>query len=99
MSPVLRSVYDAGIEALERRSKPWTLRSADWFPNVEAVRARAARLINADADSMALVPSTSYGLAAVARNVSAKQGDRVLVLGGEFPSNYYTWRAFTDRTG
>jgi selenocysteine lyase/cysteine desulfurase len=99
MSPVLRSVYDAAIEAVDRRSKPWTLRSADWFPNVEAVRARAARLINADADSVALVPATSYGLATVAHNVAAKEGDRVLVLAGEFPSNYYTWQAFTDRTG
>jgi selenocysteine lyase/cysteine desulfurase len=35
----------------------------------------------------------------VTRNVSAKPGDRILLLDDEFPSNYYTWRRFAQRTG
>ena len=45
------------------------------------------------------MPATSYGLAVAARNLEAGPGERVLVLADEFPSNYYTWRRFADRTG
>jgi len=99
LSPLLRSVRAAGDEALARRGKPWTTTSADWFTDSEALRARFAQLAGATADEIALVPATSYGLAVVARNLDARPGDRVLVLDGEFPSNYYTWRRFAERTG
>jgi selenocysteine lyase/cysteine desulfurase len=99
LSPLLRSVHAAGEAALDRRAKPWSIASADWFSDVEALRARFARLVNASPDDIALVPATSYGLAVVARNVTAGPGDRVLVLAEEFPSNYYTWQRFTQRTG
>src|SRR3954468_11277547 len=58
MSPVLRSAHAAAIEAVDRRSKPWTLHAADWFPNVEELRNRLASVINASSDDVALVPST-----------------------------------------
>src|SRR5437016_3964499 len=99
MSPTLHSVHAAGVDALQRRSEPWSLTAADWFPDVERLRSRFARLINASADDVALVPATSYGLATLARNLTAGPGDRVLVLAEEFPSNYYTWLRFTQRTG
>jgi selenocysteine lyase/cysteine desulfurase len=56
-------------------------------------------VVGAEADGVALVPSSSYGLAVAAANVDAGPRDRVLVLDEEFPSAYYTWRAFTRRTG
>jgi selenocysteine lyase/cysteine desulfurase len=99
MAPMLHSVHDAGIAALRRRSEPWSITAADWFPDVERLRSRFARLINAADDDVALVPATSYGLATLSRNLTAGPGDRVLVLADEFPSNYYTWRRFTQRTG
>jgi selenocysteine lyase/cysteine desulfurase len=99
MSPLLRSVHAAAVSALDDRARPWALRAADWFPDVERLRDRVATLINAEPDEVALIPATSYGLAVVARNLSAKPGDRILVLADEFPSNYYTWRRFAQRTG
>jgi selenocysteine lyase/cysteine desulfurase len=99
LSPLLHSVRAAGAEALARRGKPWTTTSSDWFTDSERLRARFAQLVGSGADDVALVPATSYGLAVVARNVRAGPGDCVLVLDGEFPSNYYTWRRFADRTG
>jgi selenocysteine lyase/cysteine desulfurase len=99
MSPLLRSVHAAALSALDDRARPWALGAADWFPDVERLRERVATLINAESDQMALIPATSYGLAVVTRNVTAHQGDRVLVLADEFPSNYHTWRRFTQRTG
>jgi selenocysteine lyase/cysteine desulfurase len=99
MSPLLRSVRRAGEEALARRAKPWTISAADWFTDVEELRSRFARLIGGTGDDVALVPSTSYGLAVAARNLTAGSGDRVLVLDQEFPSNYYTWQRFVRRSG
>ena len=99
LSPMLRSVLEAGNAALDRRSKPWTISPPAWFIDSEDLRVSFARLIGVARDNVALIPATSYGLAAVARNLSAKPGDRVLVLDQEFPSNYYTWHRFTERTG
>jgi selenocysteine lyase/cysteine desulfurase len=99
MSPLLHSVRTAGEEALARRARPWTITPPDWFTDSEELRSRVARLIGATADDVALVPASSYGLAVAARNLTAGPGDRVLVLHDEFPSNYYTWRRFAQRTG
>jgi selenocysteine lyase/cysteine desulfurase len=99
LSPLLRSVRAAGQEALDRRARPWTISAPDWFTDVEALRSLIARLIGVTADDVSLIPATSYGLAIAARNLSAKPGDRILVLHEEFPSNYYTWERFAQRTG
>jgi selenocysteine lyase/cysteine desulfurase len=98
LSPMLSSVRAAAHAAVDRRATPWTIRSG-WFDDVEDLRSRVARLLGVAANNVALVPATSYGLGSVARNLTAKAGDRVLVLEGEFPSNYYTWQRFTRRTG
>jgi selenocysteine lyase/cysteine desulfurase len=99
MSPLLHGVRAAGQEALDRRGKPWTISASDWFTDVEELRSRFARLIGGTADDVALIPATSYGLSVVASNLTADPGERVLVLDQEFPSNYYTWRRFAQRTG
>jgi selenocysteine lyase/cysteine desulfurase len=99
MSPLLRSVQEAGRRGLGMRARPWTITPPDWFRGVEALRDRAARLIRTSAAHVALVPATSYGLAIAARNLPLAPGDRVLVLAEEYPSNYYTWRRATQQAG
>ncbi len=89
----------AGDRALERRSAPWTIRPADWFDEVERLRALFARVSGAEADGVAVVPATSYGLAVAARNVNAAAGDRVVLLAGDFPSSVQTWHAWARRGG
>ena len=93
LSPQLHTVRAAGEAALQRRGRPWTITASDWFSDVERLRALFAELVGADADGIALVPSTSYGLAVAARNLTLTAGDRVLVLAEEYPSGIYTWRA------
>jgi selenocysteine lyase/cysteine desulfurase len=92
-------VRKAGERALARGSRPWRIRSSDWFTDVERLRSLVARLIGGDEDGIALVPSTSYGLAVAARNLDARPLSRVLTVAGDFPSAVYTWRAFARRTG
>jgi selenocysteine lyase/cysteine desulfurase len=99
MSPLLAAVRKAGRAGLARRAAPWLVAAADWFEDVERLRAAYARILAAEADGVALIPATSYGLAVAARNVSATPDDHVVVLAREYPSNYYTWGRFCARTG
>lgn len=90
---------EAGERALARRAAPWDIAARDWFTDVERLRERLAALIGGSPDGVALVPSSSYGLAIAARNLAAAPGEQVVVLDDEYPSNYYTWRRFCERTG
>jgi selenocysteine lyase/cysteine desulfurase len=99
LSPVLRSVHSAGESALRRRARPWEIGEADWFADVERLRALAGRLVGGDAEGIALVPATSYGFAVAAANLPLEAGQQVVVLAGEYPSGVYTWRRVAERTG
>ena len=99
LSPHLHRVREAGERALERRGRPWTISSADWFSDVERLRGLFGRLIGADAEGVALVTATSYGFAVAARNLRLRSGDRILVLAGEYPSGIFSWRTAARKTG
>jgi len=99
MAPQLTAARRAAETALERRAHPWLIRGEDWFTEAEERRTLFARLAGVDAEGVALVPATSYGLAVAAANLGAGPGRRVLVLAEEFPSNFYTWQRFARRTG
>ena len=53
MSPQLRTVTAAGIDAVRAKASPWMLRSDDWFVHAEPLRALFGRVIGADAGSKA----------------------------------------------
>ncbi|MBV9880671.1 MAG: aminotransferase class V-fold PLP-dependent enzyme, partial [Gemmatirosa sp.] len=97
MAPLSHAVVAAGLDAVRARSAPWTLAAADWFSGGERLRALFARLVNADADGVALVPAVSYGIAVAAANVPVARGQSILLLDGEFPSNVHAWRALAER--
>ena len=59
MSPLLRSVREAGELGLARRAAPWRIRSVDWINDVERLRDALAQLVGVDSDGVALVPATS----------------------------------------
>jgi selenocysteine lyase/cysteine desulfurase len=99
LSPQLHRVREAGERALERRGRPWTISSGDWFSDSERLRGLFGRLIGADAEGVALVTATSYGFAVAARNLGLQAGDRILVLAGEYPSGIYSWRTAARKTG
>jgi selenocysteine lyase/cysteine desulfurase len=66
-------------------------------PRGDALRGLFARLVGADADGVALVPSVSYGMAVAAANLRVREGQRLVVLAEEFPSNLYPWRELARR--
>lgn len=99
MSPLLKSVREAGHRGVDRKSQPWRIKTADFFDEAEEARALFARLIGANADDVALTSSAGYGLAVAAANAPLRPGDNVVLMADEFPAAYYTWRAAADRAG
>jgi selenocysteine lyase/cysteine desulfurase len=98
LSPHLHRVREAGERALERRGRPWTISSPDWFSDVERLRGLFGQLIGSDAEGVAIVPATSYGFAVATRNLGLRARDRILVLAGEYPSGIYSWRTAARKT-
>lgn len=99
MSPLLNAARIAGQAAVARKSQPWVIHPTDFFTDAETVRTLFARLIEADADGIAIIPSVSYGIALAAANLPVRAGQNILILAEQFPSNVYTWRDVARRTG
>lgn len=99
MSPQLRNVTEAGIAAVRRKERPWNFTPADFFSDLERLRTLFAPLVGGDADGVAVVPAASYALSTAAANVSARAGDRIVVLADQYPSNVYPWRDLARRSG
>jgi selenocysteine lyase/cysteine desulfurase len=97
MSPQLRSAREVGERAVARKSRPWEITPDDFFEDVEKSRALFARLVGAEADGVALIPSISYGIAVAAANVKVESGEDILILEDQFPSNVYSWRELAAR--
>jgi selenocysteine lyase/cysteine desulfurase len=97
MSPQLRSAREVGERAMARKSRPWEITPDDFFEDVEKSRALFARLVGAEADGVALIPSVSYGIAVAAANVKVESGEDILILEDQFPSNVYSWRELAAR--
>lgn len=92
MGPLMHSVVEAGIEGARRKARPWSISTADFFTGSERARELFARVVGADAEGVALVPSASYALSCAARNLELRPGDAIVVLAEQFPSNVYVWR-------
>jgi len=92
MAPFLHAVEEAGIRAIEQRRHPWTIGADQWFKPAEELRGLFARLIGAEKDHVALVPSASYGLAIAQRNMNLRPGETIVILDQQYPSNVYAWR-------
>jgi selenocysteine lyase/cysteine desulfurase len=99
MSPLSHDVVAAVADGAAKKASPWTYKPADFFAVCEAFRGRVARITALPADSIAIVPSVSYGLAIAARNLPLSHGQEIIVLGDQFPSNLYIWRERAADTG
>lgn len=101
MAPLLKSVERAGIIGIRRKRNPASISSTDFFTESELLRLEFARLIgSSEPQRMAIIPSASYGLSTVARNINVSKGQHILVVAEQFPSNVYPWkRLAAERNG
>ena len=93
VAPVSRRVGDAVAAFIADARDFARLHYPAWEARAEAVRAMAARLVNAAAEEIAFVASTSDGLSAVATGLDWRPGDNVVAVDAEFPANVYPWWA------
>ncbi|MEZ4701406.1 MAG: aminotransferase class V-fold PLP-dependent enzyme [Rhodothermales bacterium] len=93
MSPLMRDVEEAGIAGMRMKRAPHVVQPADFFETAGAVRGLFAGLIGAaEPERIALAGSASYGIATAARNLPVGEGQTIVVLEEQFPSNIYSWR-------
>ena len=100
MAPLAHAVRDAGIDGIDRRATPHLISPSDFFEESDQVRRLFSRLVNiSEPNRVAIIPSVSYGLATVARNAPVEQGDNIVIVEEQFPSNVYTWRRLCAERG
>jgi selenocysteine lyase/cysteine desulfurase len=90
-SPLPVTVQEAGRVGVARKGRPWLLDPALAAAQHERARHAAARLIGADAEDVALIPSVSYGVAAAAKALTVPAHTRVLVLENDHSSAVLEW--------
>lgn len=97
MSPLLKSVEKAGIKGMQRKRSPFQVSPTDFFNETELLRSEYAKLIGVnDSKRIVVIPSVSYGIATVVKNVQISAGENIVVAGEQFPSNYYPWKKLCD---
>lgn len=100
MSPMLRSVAEVGARCIYGKDDPTSVKPEDFFKNTSALRTEFAKLINATSErNCAIVPSVSYALANVAKNLKAGKGDNIIIADEQFPSNVYAWKELEKEKG
>lgn len=97
VSPLSRPAQQAVVDWAQQASHEGDTVWGQWEQRLEKVRQSAAAMIAADADEIALVPNTTAGINLVAEGFPWSDGDNVVTLANEFPSNLYPWMNLQSR--
>lgn len=88
-------------EAMERHARDQrdfgAVHWREWYAEHDRLRAAAGKLINAEANEIAILKNTTEGLAFVAEGLRWESGDNVVTTALEFPSNYVPWKVLESR--
>ena len=98
-TPLLKASYMSGLEGLNRKYHPWNLDNMETPAEAEHLRSLFASLIGAHRNNVAIINSTSYGVAVMARNLPVETGQNIVVIADQFPSNFFTWRHLAQQKG
>ncbi|AXT20232.1 aminotransferase class V-fold PLP-dependent enzyme [Flavobacteriaceae bacterium AU392] len=89
-APLLKASEAGVIKALQREHNPIDFSAEAFFDEVDEIKVLFGKLVNCVPEQVAMIPSTSYGFASVLNNIPYKQGQHVLTVENEFPSDYYS---------
>jgi len=87
-SPLLLASEKAMQDALNREKQIHLRTANDFFDRLETARSLFSKLIHCKSAQVAFMPAVSYGLSSVMKNIPATQGEHVVVIESEFPSDY-----------
>ena len=81
---------------MKEKRNPFAISAQDFFTETDELRVEFARLINVSHPKrIVVIPSVSYGLANVVKNVRLQPNDKIILVAEQFPSNYYPWHRMT----
>ncbi len=89
-APLLKSAEEAAKKALIRDRNPFKIQGPDFFEDAKIIRQEFAKLIQTKEENIAIIPSTSYGLASVFKNLKCGPGKHAYCIENDFPSDYLT---------
>lgn len=97
-SPSFKAIYEAGLEGLKQKNRPYSITISDYFEPVTELKKLFAKLVDVDDyKRIATIPAVSYGIATVANNIKLNAGDEIIVIHEQFPSNIYAWQKLADK--
>ena len=99
MGPITKVAAEIGKAAVERKLNPWSIAVSDFFSIPDRIYELSAALISAEPSDMAIVPSVSYGIAVAAKNVAVSEGQKIIIMADQFPSNVYSWKELASEKG
>jgi cysteine desulfurase / selenocysteine lyase len=91
--PARSAITQWADQATEQGDVCWP----QWDQRCQEVRQLAASMIHADTTEIALIPNTTTGIGLVAEGFPWREGDNVVTLANEFPSNQYPWMNLATR--
>ena len=97
IAPISRRVHDAMVGLLDDVQQSGAEHWHRWVETYSRVRRSLARLINAEADEIAFAKNTSEGVSFFANGLAWQPGDEIVSIEGEFPANFYAWKALESR--
>ena len=97
VAPISRRVRDAMVGLLNDVQQCGAENWQRWVETYSAVRRALARLLNAEPGEIAFTKNTSEGISVFASGLDWQPGDEVVSIEGEFPANYYPWKALERR--
>lgn len=92
ISPWPAAVGTAMRDFVEQNIAQGPLGYSNWLQTEQRLRRRAADLLGAGEDDLALIKNTSEGLSLIAAGLDWQPGDAVVCCAGDFPSNLLPWQ-------
>jgi cysteine desulfurase/selenocysteine lyase len=98
VGPLPNRVVEATKRVIQEKTEG-DLHWESWEETAEATRRAIAELIQARQEEIALVHSTSEGLAIIANGLSYEKDQNIVTCDMEFTSNLFPWQALAKRRG
>ncbi|MGH9734120.1 MAG: aminotransferase class V-fold PLP-dependent enzyme [Candidatus Acidiferrales bacterium] len=93
LSDAVEQAFQSYIDTWHEEGSPWER----WVEKYEAVRAQFARFIGAESAEVAIVPSASAGINAIASACDFSRREKVVLGEFEFPTMGHVWLAQQPR--
>jgi len=97
VAPLSGPAQRALVEWASDMADNGAVHDALWVRRVEAVRALAGRLLDADPLDIAFIKNTSEGIGLIAEGFPWTPGDNVVTAAEEYPANVYPWMNLAQR--